>query len=81
MSACAENQKELVGDFLRKAKQLEYLISALPTPLEDDTEVDLEDLQREMGEVNEEYLDALGVAGALSLSLSLSRRLSVRRGR
>lgn len=26
----AENRKELVGDFLRKAKQLEYLISVLP---------------------------------------------------
>ncbi|BGP53617.1 hypothetical protein JCM8202_002535 [Rhodotorula sphaerocarpa] len=25
-----ENRKELVGDFLRKAKQLEYLISVLP---------------------------------------------------
>lgn len=27
-----ENRKELVGDFLRKAKQLEYLISVLPSP-------------------------------------------------
>ncbi|TKA53426.1 hypothetical protein B0A53_04412 [Rhodotorula sp. CCFEE 5036] len=26
-----ENRKELVGDFLRKAKQLEYLISVLPS--------------------------------------------------
>ncbi|KAL8290313.1 hypothetical protein RQP46_002571 [Phenoliferia psychrophenolica] len=69
-----DNQKELVGDFLRKAKQLEYLISALPTPPVDldDDEQDLEDLEREMSEVNAEYLDALAVAEDLHQQLSVS---------
>jgi hypothetical protein len=70
------NQVELVDDFLRKAKQLEYLISILPsssdsttspdtaTTGEDDDE-DLVELEKEMKLVNEEYLDALATAGTL----------------
>lgn len=59
---CPANGKELVADFLRKAKQLEHLISVLPSP-PDEAETDLEELEREMASVNEEYLEALGVAG------------------
>lgn len=32
MVSCTANQHELVGDLLTKAKQLEYLIAALPKP-------------------------------------------------
>lgn len=62
---------------MRKAKQLEYLISVLPASsssttsavtTEDDEDADLVELEREMQCVNEEYLDALAVAGALPLS-------------
>jgi hypothetical protein len=73
------NRKELVTDFLRKAKQLEFLIEALPSlasgegdaasgTKEDERE--FEELEREMKVVNEEYEEALGEAGAFSSSLS-----------
>jgi hypothetical protein len=61
-----------VGDFLRKAKQLEYLITVLPTPPPilpdgdkpaDGSDPEFEELERELKEANEEYLDALSVAG------------------
>ncbi|KAM0754713.1 hypothetical protein T439DRAFT_377147 [Meredithblackwellia eburnea MCA 4105] len=72
-----ENQKELVGDFLRKAKQLEYLIASLPTPQEDDTEADLEELQKESEEVNREYEEALLVAEELHLQLKESLKAAL----
>ncbi|GAA5820111.1 hypothetical protein JCM10212_000446 [Sporobolomyces blumeae] len=90
------NQKELVVDFVRKAKQLEYLIDALPSPpppraprstLSEEqpgsTEVDssagggraesnevvddrdLADLERELVETNNGYLDAIDQAAVL----------------
>jgi len=61
-----------VGDFLRKAKQLEYLITVLPTPPPtppnearpaDGSDPEFEELERELKQANEEYLDALSVAG------------------
>lgn len=71
------NRKELVTDFLRKAKQLEFLIEALPSlasggeggeemaanGMKEDEE-ESEELEREMSEVNREYEEALGEAGA-----------------
>jgi len=65
------NRKELVGDFLRKAKQLEYLIDSLPSPPEEneDKDQDLVELEKEMQGANKEYLDALEEAGG-----SLNRR-------
>lgn len=53
---------ELVNDFLKKAKQLEYLISVLPaSPAQDD--VEFAELENELKEVNEEYLSVLTEAG------------------
>jgi len=60
------NRKELVTDFLRKAKQLEYLIDSLPSPPSEEalrTEQDLAELEAEVQEANKEYLSALGEAG------------------
>lgn len=64
-------------DFLIKAKELEYLISVLPVPegsnsgrisedLLNRDEQEFRDLQKELEEVNVEYLAALGVAGECS---------------
>lgn len=62
-----------MSDFLRKAKQLEYLIDALPssppapTAAAEGTQADDDDfrqLEDEMQQVNTEYLEALGQAGA-----------------
>lgn len=70
------NQRELVSDFLRKAKQLEYLINSLPssstTDQEDETEFN--ELEKEMREVNGEYEEALRVAGELSLGFGGRKR-------
>lgn len=72
--ACAANQQELVSDFLRKAKQLEYLIQSLPSSSSSSAdpsavsaaeEAELEELEKEMQGVNTEYEEALGVAGTL----------------
>lgn len=65
----AANRKELVTDFLRKAKQLEYLIDSLPSPPSQDeleTEYDLAQLETEAQETNREYLLALEEAGESS---------------
>jgi len=68
----AANTQELVGDFLRKAKQLEYLITVLPTPPPtfsdgdkpaDGSDPEFNELERELKAANEEYLEALSVAG------------------
>ncbi|KAI5475951.1 hypothetical protein MNV49_000558 [Pseudohyphozyma bogoriensis] len=74
------NAKEMVGDFTRKAKQLEYLISVLPAappptsnPTADEDE-DLEALQKEMMEVNDDYLVALAEAEELQSQLSTALR-------
>lgn len=64
------NQRELVSDFLRKAKQLEYLITSLPSstsPEGQDDEAEFEELEREMQNVNKEYEEALQVAGEFGL--------------
>lgn len=74
-SFSAANTQELVSDFLRKAKQLEYLITVLPTPpptipdgdkLADGSDPEFEELERELQAVNEDYLEALSVAGEQS---------------
>ncbi|GAA5951375.1 hypothetical protein JCM3765_002461 [Sporobolomyces pararoseus] len=69
------NRKELVTDFLRKAKQLEYLIDSLPSPPSEEalrTEQDLADLEAEVQEANKDYLDALTEAESLQTQLSNS---------
>ncbi|GAA5913312.1 Srb7p [Sporobolomyces salmoneus] len=67
------NRKELVSDFLRKAKQLEYLIDSLPSPPSEQelrTEHDLADLEAEAQEANKEYLTALDEAESLQTQLN-----------
>ncbi|CDR36344.1 hypothetical protein NBRC10512_003930 [Rhodotorula toruloides] len=72
------NRKELVHDFLLKAKQLELLISSLPstppgpTSVEGDDADEFEDLEREVRSVNGEYLEALGEAESLHAQLQAS---------
>ncbi|GAA5930157.1 hypothetical protein JCM1841_000479 [Sporobolomyces salmonicolor] len=69
------NRKELVGDFLKKAKQLEYLIEQLPSPVSEEevaTEKDVAALEHEMQQVNQEYLEALQEAEILHSQLSAS---------
>lgn len=79
LSALA-NKKQLVQDLLIKAKQMEALIDALPAakefdnpspkadgeaPNADDADEELASLEKEMQEVNAEYLSVLEEAGEL----------------
>ncbi|GAA5835441.1 hypothetical protein JCM5353_000143 [Sporobolomyces roseus] len=70
------NRKELVGDFLRKAKQLEYLIDSLPSPPSpsttntEDKDQDLVELEQEMQAANKDYLEALEEAEVLHSQLN-----------
>lgn len=61
-----------MGDFLRKAKQLEYLITVLPSLPEEETGKDFEELELELQEVNKEYLEALSEAGTFWGSITSS---------
>ncbi|GAA5875422.1 hypothetical protein JCM3774_002980 [Rhodotorula dairenensis] len=77
-----ENRKELVGDFLRKAKQLEYLISVLPSAAppaaaEDGSspngdELEFARLEEQVQVANQEYLEALEQAETLHSRLQAS---------
>jgi hypothetical protein len=72
LACITANQRELVSDFLRKAKQLEYLITSLPSSTssaEQEDEAEFEDLEKEMKEVNGEYEEALKVAGEFCFCL------------
>ncbi|BGP37542.1 hypothetical protein JCM10450v2_001457 [Rhodotorula kratochvilovae] len=74
------NRKELVSDFLRKAKQLEFLIDALPSSAPapsvaestQDDDDEFRQLEDEMQAVNKEYLEALGQAESLHAQLQAS---------
>lgn len=64
------NRRELVTDLLKKAKQLEYLISVLPSPPEQDTyEADFAQLDQELKEANAEFKETLSTAGLSFLIL------------
>ncbi|GAA5974882.1 hypothetical protein JCM11641_008410 [Rhodosporidiobolus odoratus] len=92
----ADNQKELVDDFLRKAKQLEFLIEALPddstqaaatlkdggvvAQSEETDDAEFEELEKEMKRVNDEYEGVLGEAEQLHRQLEESLQ-GVLRGR
>ncbi|KAK4053417.1 hypothetical protein OIV83_001582 [Microbotryomycetes sp. JL201] len=79
-----DNTKELVADFLRKAKQLEYLISVLPTTpvgateaqaasdISPEEEAEFRELQTEIETVNREYLAALSEAERMHAELTTS---------
>ncbi|GAA5841810.1 hypothetical protein JCM11251_004070 [Rhodosporidiobolus azoricus] len=81
------NKKELVTDFLLKAKQLEFLIDALPSPPPSagqeavetagggkEDEEEFKKLEEEMRKVNDEYFEALGEAEDLHKQLEASLR-------
>ncbi|KAF8508756.1 hypothetical protein JB92DRAFT_571860 [Gautieria morchelliformis] len=54
------NQKELVTDLVRKAKEIEYLIESLPVPEPEEAQaLRLEHLEKEMQIANEEYRVAM----------------------
>ncbi|KAJ7149607.1 hypothetical protein C8R46DRAFT_1230286 [Mycena filopes] len=54
------DKKELVGDLILKAKQVEYLIKCLPKPEPEEAQVRrLQALDDEMTAVNDEYVQAV----------------------
>jgi len=55
-----ENKKELVQDLMVKAKQIEYLINALPVPEPEETQaLRLQSLEEQMSQANDEYIRAV----------------------
>ncbi|KIJ45040.1 hypothetical protein M422DRAFT_29895 [Sphaerobolus stellatus SS14] len=65
------NQKELVADLMRKAKEIEYLIESLPVPEPEEIQAArLAQLEKEMQVVNEEYHAALDRAKNLHAHIS-----------
>jgi len=60
------NQKELADDLIEQAKKIEQLIDSLPVEADEDAQLGrFEDLQKELVEVNEEYLTVLAEARQL----------------
>lgn len=60
------NKKELVGDLVSKAKQIELLIQSMPVPESEESQVlNLQKLEEEMQQANEEYIAALDRASGL----------------
>ncbi|KAI0809202.1 hypothetical protein BC629DRAFT_1100821 [Irpex lacteus] len=58
-----DNKKELVHDLMVKAKQVEYLINALPVPEPEEVQATrLQSLEEEMTQANEDYLKAVNRA-------------------
>ncbi|KAG8902645.1 hypothetical protein FRB99_004297 [Tulasnella sp. 403] len=58
--AFLSNQKELVADFVNKAKQIEVLINSLPPPDTSDNQTErLHQIEAEMKIANDEYKQAL----------------------
>ncbi|SCV72637.1 BQ2448_4174 [Microbotryum intermedium] len=83
-----ENTNELVADFIRKAKQLEYLIAVLPTSstsqdLPDSSgtnaqgDPEFEQLEKEIQQSNREYLEALQVAETLYAQIQASLKAAL----
>ncbi|KAI0344014.1 hypothetical protein BDW22DRAFT_1327757 [Trametopsis cervina] len=61
-----ENKKELVQDLMVKAKQVEYLINALPVPEPEETQaLRLQSLEAQTTQANEEYTRAVARARGL----------------
>ncbi|KDE05807.1 hypothetical protein MVLG_03896 [Microbotryum lychnidis-dioicae p1A1 Lamole] len=83
-----ENTNELVADFIRKAKQLEYLIAVLPstTTLSDlsdpsgtnaQFDPEFEQLEKEIQQSNKEYLEALQLAETLHAQIQASLKAAL----
>ncbi|THH10580.1 hypothetical protein EW145_g1238 [Phellinidium pouzarii] len=65
------NKKELVGDLVSKAKQIEVLIKSLPTPESEETQaLRFQRLEEDMQQANEEYATALNGAKDLHAQIS-----------
>ncbi|EPQ61310.1 hypothetical protein GLOTRDRAFT_113685 [Gloeophyllum trabeum ATCC 11539] len=65
------NKKELVTDFIVKAKQIEYLIQSLPEPEPEEEQAKrLQVLEDEMTQANTEYLRAVARAKDLHRQIS-----------
>ncbi|KAF5360084.1 hypothetical protein D9758_007574 [Tetrapyrgos nigripes] len=67
----SENKKELVTDLVRKAKQIEYLISSLPEPESEEEQAGrLQSLEEEMQAANVQYIAAVNRAKTLHAQIS-----------
>jgi len=65
------NTKELVGDLMRKAKQVEFLINSLPVPeSEEEQSKHLQSIEEDMLLANQEYLNAVKRAQGLHRQIS-----------
>ncbi|VDB85110.1 unnamed protein product [Peniophora sp. CBMAI 1063] len=65
------NKKELVQDLVLKAKQVEFLIQALPQPEPEEEQAKrLSALEKDMQRANEEYIRAVNRAKALYAQIS-----------
>ncbi|KDQ17606.1 hypothetical protein BOTBODRAFT_155686 [Botryobasidium botryosum FD-172 SS1] len=70
------NQKELVNDLIRKAKQVEYLIESLPGPDPEEGQAQrLEELETAMQKANSEYIEALDRARRLHKEVTDTLRM------
>jgi len=66
-----DNKKEMVGDLMTKAKQIEILINSLPEPEAEEVQADrLKQLEDEMTRANEDYIRAFNRAKNLHGKMS-----------
>jgi len=70
-----ESKKEMVGDLMMKAKQVEILISSLPEPEAEEAQTNrLNQLEEDMTRANEDYIRAFNRAKNLHSTISAMLR-------